>query len=84
MLENINAHKSIVFVFEPSDAIQANICYSLKTEKDPEVSINEINYTDDAKEEKICKDGTIYIVRDNEYFTLDGRRIIESTDPNKN
>lgn len=87
VLENINALKSIVFVFEPSDAIQANICYSLKTEKrnvGPADKTDEVNYIDSAKVEKICKDGTIYIVRDNEYFTLDGRRIIESTDPNKN
>ena len=73
VLDNIEARKSIVIIFESSAATQANICYSLKTELG--CSIDEITYADSAKVEKICKDGTIYIVRNNEYYTLDGRRM---------
>lgn len=78
VLENIHAKKSIVIKFKETVGVtQANFCYSLKTKhrEGPSVDIDEVNVSNSNEIHKICKNGTIYIVRDNKSYTIDGRCI---------
>lgn len=74
VLENISAQQSIVIEFEPIEGvIQANFCYSLNGQHIP-TGIEEVNNSDKGIH-KVCRNGTIYIVKDNKLYTLDGRCI---------